>query len=148
MVNKTEETKNANEEIGNIYNTWIGSYVAISKMWEESYIRLYKPWLESTSVLFEKAIDASNTNSPEKYIEFYNEWIKTFQGKLERTTKISNLETNKKELEKLLVNAEKSTDICKSWATELEENSKKTREILKGTPDPLKYKEAYDFKLF
>lgn len=144
MVNKIEEVKNANDESGNIYNTWIGSYMAISKMWEESYIRLYKPWLESTSVLFEKAIDASNTNSPEKYREFYNEWTKTFQGRLERTTKISNLEANKKELEKLLVSAEKSTDICKSWATELEENSKKTREILKGTPDPLKYKEAYD----
>lgn len=144
MVNKIEETKNVNDESENIFNTWIGSYMTISKMWEQSYIRLYKPWLESTSVLFEKAIDASKTNSPEKYREFYNEWTKTFQGRLERITQLPNLEANKKELEKLLINAEKSTDICKSWAKELEENSKKTREVLKGVPDPIKYKEAYD----
>lgn len=144
MANKIEDLKIANEASGNIYNTWIGSYMAISKMWEESYIRLYKPWLESTSILFEKAIEASSTNSPEKYREFYNEWSKTFQGRLERISQAPNLETNKKALEKLLVNAEKSTDICKSWAIELEENSKKTREILQGTPDPIKYKEAYD----
>lgn len=144
MEIKTEETKNANEESGNIFNTWIGSYIAISKMWEESYIRLYKPWLESTSILFEKAIDASNANSPEKYREFYIEWTKTFQGRLERSTQIPNLEANKKALEKLLEGAKKSTDICKSWTIELEENSKKTREILQGNPDPVKYKEAYD----
>jgi len=111
---------------------------------EESYIRLYKPWLESTSVLFEKQLRHQATNSPEKYREFYNEWTKTFQGRLERISHVPNLETNKKALEKLLINAEKSTDICKSWATELEVNSKKTREILQGTPDPIKYKEAYD----
>jgi len=144
MENKIKETKNANDESGNIFNTWIGSYMAISKMWEESYIRLYKPWLESTSALFEKAIDASNTNSPEKYREFYVEWTKTFQGRLERSTQAPNLETNKKALEKLLESAKKSTDICKSWTIELEENSKKTREILQGKPDPVKYKEAYD----
>jgi hypothetical protein len=144
MAVKIEETKNANEETGNIFNTWIGSYMAISKMWEESYLRLYKPWLETTSVLFEKAIEASSSNSPEKYREFYNEWTKTFQGKLDKISKIPNIEDNKNALEKLLVNAEKSTDICKSWATELEANSEKTREILQGTPDPIKYKEAYD----
>lgn len=144
MASNIEETKNVNVESGNIFNTWIDSYIAISKMWEESYIRLYKPWLESTNVLFEKAIEASNINSPEKYREFYIEWTKTFQGRLEKSTKFNNLEANKEALEKLLTNAKKSTDICKSWTTELEENSKKTREILQGNPDPVKYKEAYD----
>lgn len=150
MANKIEETKNAtagtlsNDETGNIFNTWIGSYMAISQMWEESYNRLYKPWLDSTSSLFEKAVEASNINSVEKYREFYTEWTKTFQGRLERSTKIPNLESSKEALEKLLTNAEKSTDICKSWVTDLEENSKKTREILQGKPDPVKYKEAYD----
>jgi hypothetical protein len=151
MANKIEETKNActvkvlsNDETGNIFNTWIGSYMAISKMWEESYVRLYKPWLESTSSLFEKAVEVSNTNSVEKYREFYTEWTKTFQGRLERSTKVPSLESSKEALEKLLANAEKSTDICKSWTTDLEENSKKTREILQGKPDPVKYKEAYD----
>ena len=78
MANKIEETKNEKEESENIFNTWIGSYMAISKMWEESYMRLYKPWLESTSTLFEKAIETSSTNSSEKYREFYNEWTKTY----------------------------------------------------------------------
>jgi hypothetical protein len=151
MATKIEEIKNtgtveilSNDETGNIFNTWIGSYMAISQMWEESYIRLYKPWLDSTSTLFEKAVEASSTNSVEKYKEFYNEWTKTFQGRLERSTKIPSLESSKDALEKLLANAEKSTDICKSWVVDLEENSKKTREILSGKPDPVKYKEAYD----
>ena len=139
MADKIEDIKN-----GNVFDTWIGSYITISKMWEESYIRLYKPWLESTSVLFEKAIDASTTNTPEKYREFYNEWTKTFQGRLQRITQLPSMEANKKSLEDLLKNADKSTDICKSWVTELEENSKKTREILQGTPDLVKYKETYD----
>lgn len=144
MATKIEEIKNTKDETGNIFNTWMGSYMAISQMWEESYIRLYKPWLDSTSALFEKAVEASNTNSAEKYREFYTEWTKTFQGRLERSTKIPNLESSKEALEKLLANAEKSTDICKSWVTDLEANSKKTREILQGKPDPVKYKEAYD----
>ena len=147
MADKIEETKNI-EEIknkfnGNLFNTWISSYMAISKMWEESYIKLYKQWLESTSILIEKAIEASRTNSPEKYREFYNEWTKTFQGRLERI-QAPSLETNRKAFEKLLINAERSTDICKSWVVELEENSKKTREILSENPDSAKYKEAYD----
>ena len=105
IEDKKKDIKNGSEETGNIFNTWIGSYMAISKMWEESYIRLYKPWLETTSVLFEKAIEASSSNSPEKYREFYNEWTKTFQGKVERMTKANNLEDNKNSLEKLLINA-------------------------------------------
>jgi hypothetical protein len=144
MANKIEEAKNPKDDSGDIFNTCIESYMEISKIWEESYIRLYEPWLKSTSVLLEKAIEASTTNSPEKYREFYDEWTKTFQGRLERINQVPNLETNKKALEKLLINAEKSTDICKSWATELEKNSRKTREILKETPDPIKYKETYD----
>jgi hypothetical protein len=151
MATKIEEIKNtgtvetlSNDETGNIFNTWIGSYMAISQMWEESYIRLYKPWLDSTSTLFEKAVEVSSTNSVEKYKEFYNEWTKTFQGRLERSTKVPSLESSKDALEKLLANAEKSTDICKSWVVDLEENSKKTRETLQGKPDPVKYKEAYD----
>jgi len=128
----------------NIFNTWIESYTAISKMWEESYIKLYKPWLESTGELFEKAIDASRSNSPEKYREFYDAWTKTFQGKTDRFRQIPTTETNKEILEKLLIGAEKSTNIYKNWVTELEENSRLTREVLKGEADPIKYKEIYD----
>lgn len=151
MTTNIEETKNkgtartlSNDETRNIFNTWIGSYTVISQMWEESYIRLYKPWLDSASALFEKAVEASNTNSAEKYREFYTEWTKTFQGRLERSTKVPSLESSKEALEKLLTNAEKSTDICKSWVIDLEINTRKTKEILQGKPDPIKYKEAYD----
>lgn len=147
MDNKTEktgETKNNKENSENIFNIWIGNYIAISKIWEESYIKLYRPWLESTSILFEKAIEVSGTNSPEKYREFYDEWEKTFQGKLQKSVKIPDLETNKRALEKLLKNAERSSEMSKLWTSEIEENSKKTREILEGDPDPIKYKEIYD----
>lgn len=129
-------------EHGNIFNTWIESYTAISKMWEESYLKLYKPWLESTGELFEKAIDATNSKSPEKYKEFYDTWIKTFHGKIDVSR--THLEGDKETLEKFLVGAEKSTLIYKNWITELEENSRKTREALKGDADATKYKEIYD----
>lgn len=131
------------EQNENIFNTWIESYTAISRMWEESYLKLYKPWLESTGELFEKAIDAASSNSSEKYKEFYETWAKTFQGKVD-LRQVPTAETNKEILEKFLVGAEKSTDIYKNWITELEENSKLTREALKGETDPAKYKEVYD----
>jgi len=131
------------EQNENIFNTWIESYTAISKMWEESYIKLYRPWLESTGELFEKAIDAARSNSPEKYREFYDVWIKTFQGKVD-FRQVPTAETNKEILEKFLIGAEKSTNIYKNWITELEENSRLTREVLEGEADPVKYKEVYD----
>lgn len=137
------ESERKGEQNENIFNTWIESYTAISRMWEESYLRLYKPWLESTGELFEKAINAASSNSPEKYKEFYDTWAKTFQGKID-FRQVPTAETNKEILEKFLVGAEKSTDIYKNWITELEENSKLTRDALKGEADPSKYKEVYD----
>lgn len=142
--NMADERKDINEGDKNIFNTWIESYTAISKMWEESYIKLYKPWLESTGELLEKAIEVSGTNSPDKYREFYDVWAKTFQGRLDKLGNVPTLESNKKILERLLTSAEKSTDIYRSWIVELEENSKKTREALQGETDPIKYKEIYD----
>lgn len=140
--NERKDTKGT-EQNENIFNTWIESYTAISRMWEESYLKLYKPWLESTGEIFEKAIDAASSNSSEKYKEFYDTWAKTFQGKVD-FRQIPTAETNKDILEKFLVGAEKSTDIYKNWITELDGNSKLTREALKGDADPVKYKEVYD----
>ena len=45
--------------------------------------------------------------------------------------------------EKLLVSAEESNKIYRSWIVDLEENSRVTREVLKGEPDPVKYREVY-----
>jgi hypothetical protein len=141
---KREDTEEkSGEQNENIFNTWIESYTAISRMWEESYLKLYKPWLESTGELFEKAIDAASSNSQEKYKEFYDTWTKTFQGKID-FGKVPTAETNKEILEKLLTGAEKSTDVYKNWIKELEDNSKLTREALQGEADPTKYKEVYD----
>lgn len=132
----TEEKEN--KENGNVFETWIESYTAISKMWEDSYLKLYKPWLESTSELFEKAASAASGN-PEKYKEFYDIWIKTYP-KFDRIP----TKTNKEILEKLLTSADKSSDIYRSWIAELDENSAKTKDVLNGDPDPAKYKEVYD----
>lgn len=138
-----EYKRKGTEQNEDIFNTWIESYTAISRMWEESYLKLYKPWLESTGELFEKAIDAASSNSSEKYKEFYEAWAKTFQGKVD-FRQVPTAETNKEILEKFLVGAEKSTVTYKNWISELDDNSRLTREVLKGEPDPAKYKEIYD----
>jgi len=113
-------------------------------MWNDSYLNLYKPWFESTEALFGKAFEISKDVSPETYKEFYNEWLKTSQNSSENFIQIPTLEYNKGTCEKLLVSAEESKKIYGSWIAELEENSRATREVLKGEADPAKYKEVYD----
>ncbi len=144
MVKKTEEKKDINKEEKDIFKTWADSYTAVSKMWEDSYLKLYKPWIESTGEMFEKASLISKDAAPEKYKEFYDEWVKTYQNTFGDFYPIPTLESNKETLEKLLASAEESNELYRSWIAELEENSQKTREILKGEQDPAKYKEAYD----
>jgi hypothetical protein len=113
-------------------------------MWEDSFLKLYKPWFESTEALFGKAFGISKGASPETYKEFYNEWRKTSQNSFGKFYQIPTLESNKETFEKLLVSAEESKKIYGSWITELEGNSRATREVLKGEADPAKYKEVYD----
>ncbi len=120
MVKKTEEKRDRNEENKDIFKTWADSYTAVSKMWEDSYLKLYKPWIESTGEMLEKTSLLSKESAPEKYKEFYDEW------------------------EKLLASTEESNKLYRSWIAELEENSRKTKEILQGEPYPAKYKECYD----
>jgi len=144
MVKKSEETKNVNEENQDNGRTCKDSYTAVSKMWEDSCLKLYKPWFESTEVLFGKAFELSKDATPETYKEFYGEWLKTSQNSFGKFYQIPTLESNKETFEKLLVSAEESKKIYGSWIAELEENSKATREVLKGEADPAKYKEVYD----
>ena len=138
MVKRTEEKKDVNEE--KIFKTWAESYTAVSKTWEDSYLNLYKPWIESTGEMLEKASLLSKEATPQKYREFYDEWIKTYQNSFGKFYPIPTLKSNKETLEKFL----SSNKLYKSWTSELEENSRKTKEILQGEPDPVKYKEAYD----
>ena len=142
MVKKTEEEKNVNEE--KIFKTWADSYTAVSKMWEDSYLNLYKPWIESTGDMLDKTSLLSKEATPQKYREFYDEWIKTYQNTFGKFYPIPTLKSNKETLEKFLSNAEESNKLYRSWIAQLEENSIKTKEILKGEPDPAKFKECYD----
>lgn len=140
----TESNIKGKDQTEETFDTWIESYANISKLWEESYIKLHRPWLECTRELFEKAIDTANSNSPDRYKEFYETWTNTFRGKVEKLGKVATTGDSSEILEKLLASAEKTNDICRSWIIELEDNSKKTREALKGDVDHTKYKEMYD----
>jgi hypothetical protein len=144
MVNKTEERKDTNKENKDIFKTWAGSYTAVSKMWEDSYMKLYTPWLECTGKQFEKVVELSKDASPEKYKEFYDLWVKNYQNSPGKFFQIPTLESNKETFEKLLVSAEESNKIYRAWIVELDENSRATREVLQGEPDPEKYKEVYE----
>jgi hypothetical protein len=144
MVKKIEEKKDINEEKKDIFRTWTDSYTAVSRMWQDSYLKLYKPWFESTEALFGKASLLSKDATPEKYKEFYGEWMKTSQNTFGKFYQIPTLESNKEIFEKILVGAEESNKIYRSWIAELEENSRATREVLQGEPDPTKYKEVYE----
>ncbi|MCE8426913.1 MAG: hypothetical protein J5U19_00800 [Candidatus Methanoperedens sp.] len=142
MVKKTEEKKDLNEE--KIFKTWVDNYTAVSKMWEDSCLNLYKPWIESTGEMFEKTALLSKETTPQKYREFYDEWIKTYQNTFGKLYPIPTVKNNKETLQKFLSDAEESNKLYRSFITELEENSRKTKEILQGEPDPAKYKECYE----
>jgi hypothetical protein len=144
MVKKTGEKKDINEEKKDIFKTWADSYTAVSKMWEDSYLKLYKPWIESTGEMFDKAALLSTDAAPEKCKEFYDEWVKIYQNSFGKFYPIPTIESNKETLEKLLASTEESNKLYRSWIAELDENSRKTKEILQGEPDPAKYKECYD----
>jgi hypothetical protein len=147
MVKKTEEKKDINEGNKDIFKTWEDNYTAISKMWGESYLNLYKPWLGPKRELFEKVVELSKEATPQKYQEFYEEWVKTYQNTYSNFYQIHTVESAKETFEKLLASAEDSNKIYKAWITDLEQNSRAAHDLLKGTPDPAKYKEAYDLWL-
>ncbi len=132
------------EEKKDISQIMSGSYTAVSKMWEDSYLKLYKPWLESAEALFGKAFELPKDATPKQFKEFYDEWMKTYQNTFGDFYPIPTVKSNKETLEKLLLSAEESNKLYRSWIARLEENSQKTREVLQGEQDPAKYKEVYD----
>ncbi|MCX9084299.1 MAG: hypothetical protein OIN87_05795 [Candidatus Methanoperedens sp.] len=144
MAKKSDEIKNENNENKDVFRTYQDNFTAVSKMWDESCLKLYKPWFASTEALFGKAFELSKDAAPETYKEFYGEWLKTSQNSFGKFYQIPTMESNKEIFEKLLVSAEESKKIYGSWISELEENSKVTREVLAGEADPVKYKEVYD----
>ena len=127
-----------NEGKKDIFKTWADSYAAVSKMWEDSYLKLYKPWIESTGEMLEKTSLLSKEATPQKYREFYDEWINTYQNTFGKFYPIPTLKSNKETLDKFLSSAEESNKLYRSWIAELEENSRKTKEIFgnyMGIPD-------------
>jgi hypothetical protein len=144
MSIKSQEKKGA-AVIGekNIFKTASDSHTTVSHMWEESYRSLYKPWIESTGEMFAKAGELSKEAAPQKYKEFYDEWMKTYRKTFGRFYPIPTTESTKEMLEKFMASAEESNKLYGSWIAELEENSRKTREIFMGKPDPAQYKKCY-----
>ncbi len=131
-------------ETKDIFKVWSDSLIAVSKVWEDSYTKLYKPWVEFAGEMSEKAVEISINAAPKQYKEFYDEWVKTYQNTFGTFYPISTLQPDKDILKKFLGFGEDLNKLYVSWIKELEENSRKTSEILKGKPDPAKYKECYD----
>jgi len=149
MAKKTDERKDIHKEDINtenkeIFKTWEDSYKDVSKMWDESCLNLYRSWSGSRGGLFEKAVELSKEATPKKYQEFYEEWVKTCQKTYENLLDINSVESSKETFEKILASAEHSNKISRSWIEDIEENSRITRDMLNGEPDPAKYNEVYD----
>ena len=145
MAKKVEAQKErpVKEAEKDIMTTWADSYTAVSKMWEDSYFKLSKPWLETTSELLEKSAALSKEAAPQQYKEFYDEWMRTYKATFGKFYPVPTQESTKDMLEKFLSGAEESSKLYRSWIAELDENSRKTREMLKGKSDPAKFKAGY-----
>ena len=131
------------EEQKDVFRMWTEGYSTMSKVWQESNANLYNPWLESAGKLFDKASALSEQASPEKYREFYEELVKTQQNTLGKLYPMPKAMTDRKTLDKLVTNAQKATDLMKSWSAELEKNSKSTQKMLSGGASPEDYKNSY-----
>lgn len=140
MIEKNEPIGYIDQE--EILRTWNNSYTAVSKLWEDSYVKLYEPLAESTEEIFEKAIDLTKEPAPQKYKEFYEEWMKTYTNTFGKMLPFPEL--NKETLEGLISSSKETNKLFRSWVSLLEQNSKKTQELLQGERDPEKYKECYD----
>ena len=141
MEENTEPTEFLNENQEELFNTWANNYNAISTMWDKSYEKLYKPLAESTEEIFTKAIDISKEATPDKYKNFYDEWTETYQKTF---GKMFPVPSDKESLEAFQSFSNESNKLISSWTSQLEENSKKSREILKGKPDSEKLQACYD----
>jgi uncharacterized membrane-anchored protein YhcB (DUF1043 family) len=148
MVKKSEgrkeEQKEEQAEKKDMSRIWADSYSAIAKSWEDSYINVYRPWIESTEKLIEKSVDLSKDVSAEKYKEFFDEWVNMYQNTSGRFYPIMMWKYDRETLEKFMKSSKESSQLFKSWAEELEENSHKTEEMLTSSNDPEKYREIHN----
>ncbi|MCE8425890.1 MAG: hypothetical protein J5U17_08950 [Candidatus Methanoperedens sp.] len=143
VIKKDDIKKEDSGEKKDIFKVWADSYTSVSKIWEESYVNLYKPWIESTGEMYVKAVNLSKGTTPEKYKEFYEEWIKTQQKAIGEIYPFPAQKFDRETIVKILSNAEETNNLFKSWIDVIEENSRKTQELLAVAPDPEKYRDNY-----
>ncbi|MCX9010581.1 MAG: hypothetical protein OIN66_05595 [Candidatus Methanoperedens sp.] len=141
---REEQERAEGGEQKDIFRVWADSYAAVSRMWEDSYTNLYKPWIESTEEMYSKAAELSRNPTPENYRAFYDEWLRTYQNTFGKLYPVMTRQFDKETAEKLMNSIEESRVLFQSWAAMLDENSRKTAELLQGAPDPGKYRELYD----
>lgn len=139
-----KEMRGEGEEKRDISRAVSGSYTAVSRMLEDSFTNLQKPWIDSTVELFNKAAELSRNATPENYKAFYDEWMNTYQNIFGKLYPGMTRQLDKETLEKLRESAEESKNLFQSWISMLDENSRKTQELLQGIPDPGKYRELYN----
>lgn len=139
-----KEMRREAEEKIDISQVMSGSYAAVSKMLEDSFTNLQKPLIESTVELYSKAAELSRNATPDNYKAFYDEWIRTYQNTFGKLYPGMTRQLDKELFEKLKESAEESKNLFQSWIDLLDENSRKTQELLQGTPDPRKYRELYN----
>jgi len=141
---KIKERTEESTEKKDIFKIWVDSYSSVSKTWEDSYLNIYKPWIESTGKIFEKAVELPKEVSTEKYKEFFDEWVKTYQNTSGKFYPFTMQKYDRETLEKFIKSSEESAKLFKSWAEELEVNSRKTEEMFTSSTDPEKYREFHD----
>lgn len=141
---RAKEVKKEGEEKRDISQVMSGSYAAVSRIVEDSSTNLQKPWIESTIELYSKAAELSINATHENYKSFYDEWIRTYQNTFGKLYPGMTQQFDKETLEKLKESAEESKNLFQSWIDLLDENSRKTQELLQSTPDPGKYRELYN----
>ncbi|NJD53307.1 MAG: hypothetical protein FIB07_10620 [Candidatus Methanoperedens sp.] len=139
-----KEAKKEDKEKRDISQVMSGSYAAISRIIEDSSTNLQKPWIESTAELYSKAAELSRNATPENYKSFYDEWTRMYQNTFGKLYPGMTQQLDKETLEKMKESAEESKNLFQSWIDLLDENSRKTQELLQGTPDPGKYRELYN----
>ncbi|MCX9012663.1 MAG: hypothetical protein OIN66_16280 [Candidatus Methanoperedens sp.] len=144
MPKTSEPMRGENIERKDVFRIWADSYAVVSKMWEDSYENLYKPWIESTGTMLDKTVELSKEPTPERYRDFFNEWLRTYKNTFGKIYPVPTRKADKETLEKLVSSAEETKNLFQSWANMLDENARKTKELLEGAPDPEKYREFYD----
>lgn len=127
---------------------FLASVADMARLWKESYKNVYTPWIESTSKLSEKLIELSKENATaEQYKEFYEQWMDSYRETYAKMFSIEVTKPSQDMLENMLDSVNTSTQMYRSWLTNLEKLAAKMKDVLTSTSDPKDYKEFYELWL-